>query len=279
MPLTPQFKDLTKTDRRKQWKLLKSKHSSAISKAKLDFDLKLGSALDKYQIQVDKLTQLAATTELNSNQIEPVLVTTRPLKTIVDSYHDKVKTLPDPAKKELTGLLAAIDADIHSWGQLAVTLQSATPSGPTNAQKAAAHALQIPLDNIRSMALTVVTRGERAKVSYEKGTPNPRPGAAALAGHMVETARLAGPSAHELANAATQVVAGSNYELLKKRATAVAGLVQRFRDAAHEFRTAWDFNSDVNTISADFDAQALKSNYDQIIEYCDGVLALIHKLP
>ena len=131
------------------------------------------------------------------------------------------------------------------------------------------------------MALMIVTRGERAKVSYEKSTPKPRPAAAALASHMVEAARLAGPSAHEAANAATQVVAGSNYELLKKRATAAAGLIQRFRDAAHEFHTAWnmDLDVDVFTVSSETDAAALNSNYAQIIEYCEGALALIHKLP
>jgi hypothetical protein len=273
------FKLLTKTDRRKQWKLLKSKHSKAISAAKLDFDLKLGPALDKYQTQVDKLTKLAATTELHTNQIQPVLLTVKPLKQIVASYRDKVKTLSEPAKKELTALLKAIDADGVAWTELAQALHSQRPTGPTAAQKAAANGVVITLDNLRSIAATIVTRGERARVSYAKAKPNPRPEAAALVSKLVEAARLAGPAAYELANAATQVAAGSNYALFKTQAKAAARLIQGLRKAAEAFHTAWNMDLDVHTVTNDTDALALKGNYDQIISDCDYVLKLIGKLP
>ena len=279
MPINASFKELTKTDRRKQWKDLKTKHSKAIAKAKLDFDLKLGPALDKYQTQVDKLAKLAATVELNSNQIEPVMNTLGPLETIVASYHDKVKTLDEPAKKELTALLTAIDTDGREWKQLAASLWSQMPTAPTDAQKVAARAFNVPTQNIRLMAVTIVTRGERATAFYTNNKPTARTAAAALASNMVAAARLVGPSAHELGDAASQVVAGSNYELFKTRAKAALGLLQRFKAAAEAFHAKWNIALDDMTIASDTDAVALNGNYQQIVADCDHLIGLIAKLP
>ena len=279
MPLPASFSQLTKNDRRKQWKLLKSKHSKAISQAKLDFDLKLGPALDKYQTQVDKLIKLSAKTELHTNQIQPVLDTFTPLKTIVTSYRSKLTPLSEPAKKELTALLKAIEADGDSWTKLAVALQSQKPTAPTDAQKQAAAGLVITLDSIRSSALTIVTRGERATAMYKGANPQPRPVAAGLASQLVEAARLAGPAAHELANAAEQTAKGSNYELFKTRAKATARLLKRFRDAEQKFYDAWNITLDDHTVSSEADAIALKGNYEQIISDNDYALKLIGKLP
>ena len=279
MPLPSNFKDLTKIDRRKQWKLLKTKHSKAISAAKLDFDQKFGPALDKFQAQVDKLTKLAATTNLNTNQIQPVLDTLKPLKTIAASYQSKAAALGDPAKKELTALLKAIQSDATSWEALAVALMSQMPAAATNAEAQAATELVHYLDEVRKMAHTYVTRGERAVVAYQTQPGNPRPEAAALASRVVEAARTAGPSAYEAANAAENVSGGTNYPLFKARATAAAPLILRLRKAADTFMAGWDFDAAVMTISGDVDAMAMKGNYEQLKQYCDSALKLIKKLP
>jgi hypothetical protein len=214
-------------------------------------------------------------------QVQPVLDTLEPLKKIIPTYRDAVKALEDPARKELTALLAAITDDIQSWEQLAVNTMGTTPQGTTDVQKAAASAVTLTLDSIRSMCLTMITRGPRAKASYENNKPKARPKAAALAGHLVESARLAGSAAHELANAASQVSAGKNYELFKARAKAAEGLFQNARDASQQFHDKWDMNLDASefTNSADVDAKALKENYDQMVSDLDHALALLRKLP
>ncbi len=280
MPPTSNYRQLMQTDRRKQWKDLKAKHSKAITKAKVNFDLKLGPALDKYQTQVDKLTKLSATTELSSMQVDPVYTASKALKTIVDSYHDKVKLLDEPARKELAALLTAIDNDCLSWEKLAVNTMGTLAKGTTDAQKKAAAGLQIPLDNIRAMSLTLVTRGERAHTFYLEFPQGPRKEAAELTSHVVEAARLAGPAAHELANAAGQVIAGSNYELFKTRAEAASHLVRRLRDAIHAFDAGWAFGATpVMTMAGDTDAMALHGNHNQTVSDCDDVLNKIAHLP
>jgi hypothetical protein len=275
------FRQLLKTDRRKQWKLLKDKHAKAITKAKVNFDEKLGPALDKYQTQVDKLTRLSATAELTSTAVDPVFQASRTLKPIVDSYQGKVKLLDDPARKELAALLTAIDNDCISWAKLAVNTMGSVPTGTTDAQKNAARAVDNPLVQVRAMALTLVTRGERAQVAYMKDPPRPRPNAARLAGHVTEAARLAGPAAFETLNAARQVVAGSNYPLFKTRAEAAIHLIQQLRTALNEFEAKWDINLDsaVMTNTSNVDAAALHGNYDQAMQYVNDALTKLARLP
>ena len=43
------------TDRRKEWKALKTKHAAAIKASKVDFDANLGKALDAFETQVKKM--------------------------------------------------------------------------------------------------------------------------------------------------------------------------------------------------------------------------------
>jgi len=274
------FSELTKNDRRKQWKLLKTKHSQAIKAAKLDFDLKLGPALDKYQAEVDKLTKLAAKTNLDTYQVQPVLEKVWALRKIVPSYSAKVKTLADPAKKELAGLLQAIEADGDGWEVLASELRKQAPAEATKEERDAAEALLTPLDHVHKMSLTIIKHAQVVQPIFERGTPNPRPAAAALVSEFIEAARLAGAAAHQAANAGSQVTAGSNYELFKSRAQALTGSVKRLRAVAQAFHDGWDMNADVMTMAPQIiDAVALNSNYEQIIEYCDGTLKRIAALP
>jgi len=277
MPMPAKFADLTKVDRRKQWKGVKEKHSKTIKAAKLDFDQKLGPALDKYQTQVEKIVALSAKGEINTVQVQPVLEAAQGLEKIVESYTGMVKKLEEPAKKELGGVLAAIEGDIDSWKELAVATSGTPAKGTTDVQKAAAHEVMGILDNIRSMCLTIVTRGPRAKAMYEK---EKRPLGAKLTSQLVEAARLAGSASHELANAAQQVVAGSNYELFKARAKAAGPLIQKALDAENEFMAKWNINLDEHVIAGrDVDASALKGNYDQIKQDFANAVALLNKLP
>jgi hypothetical protein len=279
MPPLSEFKLLIKNDRRKQWKLLKTKHKAALAKAKLNFDLKFGPALDKHTANVGKLAQLAGKRELRDADIQPVFESASAMQKIVTAYQTKVQALPDPARKELLAFLKAIDADRQGWRELVLSLQSETSPAPTDAQRAAAQALVIPLDNIRSMSLTLVTRGQRATEAYRVNQPAPRPGAAVLVSAVVEAARLAGPAAHELATAADTAAGGKNYKFFKERAKAAVPVITRLRKAAANFDKNWDMNSDVMTISINVDAQAVRQNFLQTAEYCDDVLAKVGKLP
>jgi hypothetical protein len=204
-----------------------------------------------------------------------------PLTKITASYHDKVKALDDPAKKELAALLTAVEADGRSWGQLAVSLMGSPSKGPTPAQKSAVSAMVTPLDNLRSQTLSLATRGERAQATYKNNKPKTRTAAAALAGNVVAAAKLAGPGAHELANLSAQVSAGSNYELFKTRAHALLVQVQSLRQAIQAFEDKWDMNleADQFTITADVDAASLHGSYHQTIELCDAVIKGIAQLP
>ena len=277
MPIPGKYANLTKTDRRKQWKGLKDKHSKAISKAKLDFDQKLGPALDKYQTQVDKLTQAAAKTEVTSTMVQPILDTTAPLKKTVPAYKDSVKKLDDPAKKEMSDLLTAIDHDVISWEELVLATMGTISKGTTDEQKKAAHSVITILDNIRSMCLMIITRGPRAVEAYKK--ENKRPLGISLASAMVESARSAGSASHELANAAQQVVAGTNYELFKARAKAADTLIQKSLDAAGAYKAKWKISLPDFINIGDTDAKVLESNFVQIESDFTAAITLLHKLP
>ena len=280
--MSPQssFSQLTKNDRRKQWKLLKTKHSQVIKAAKLDFDLKLGPALDKYQAEVDKLTKLAAKTNLDTNQVQPVLETVWALRKIVPTYSAKVKTLADPAKKELAGLLQAIEADGEGWEMLASALRKQMPAAATKDERDAAEALLAPLDHVHGISQTIIKHGQVVQPIFVRGNPNPRPKAAALVSEFIEAARLAGAAAHQAANAASQVTAGSNYELFKSRAQALTGSLKRLRAVAQAFHDGWNMDADVMTMAPNIiDAVALNGNYLQILEYCDAALKRIAMLP
>jgi hypothetical protein len=277
------FRQLADNDRRRQWKLLKTKHKTAIAAAKLDLDLKFGTALDKHQARIEKLNTLSKKRELRDADLQPVFESATAMKPTVTAYRAKVKTLPDPAKKELNAFLKSIDEDRQGWEQLVLSLSSNAGVKPTPEQQAAAQPLVVTLDSLRQQCLTLATRGKRATAAFLAAKP-PRPGAAAKASAVTEAARLAGPNAYEVATAADQVLRGSNYELFKKRAQAIAPLLKRLRKATDEFSAAYAIHADsklenITKLATDTDVSAIKGNFEQTISLCDYALDCISKLP
>ncbi len=202
------------------------------------------------------------------------------LRKIVPTYSSKVKTLADPAKKELAGLLQAIEADGEGLEVLASELRKQVPAAATKDERDAAQALLTPLDNVHKISQTVIKHGLVVQPIFARGNPSPRPKAAALVSEFIEAARLAGAAAHQAANAASQVTAGSNFELFKSRAQALTGSLKRLRAVAQAFHDGWDMDADVMTMAPNvISAVALNGNYAQIIEYCDGTLKRIAMLP
>jgi len=277
MPLPDQYKALSKTNRRQQWKDLKNKHSKLIAKAKVDFDLKFGPTLDKYQVQVDLFNKQIAGHDVTPALVQPVLAAATAVKKIADSYRDKLKTVEDPAKKDMTAFLTALEADRHSWEKLADSTKGAVPQPVSLAQQRAALELVKPLDQVRATTLTIVTHGQRAKQAYEKAVPA-RKGAAALVGSLVTAASLTSPAAHELTLVASHVAGGRNYELLKHRASATAVQLQHLREAAKAFETHWDSDSNPSTLLQNADVIALHEGYDKLVAELDEALEHIHKL-
>lgn len=272
-----QIQFLVKTDRRQQWKDLKTRHKAAIAKAKLDFDLKLGPALDKYQTQVDKIESIVKTAELQSYQVQPVMDAAAPLDKIIKSYQEKVKLLDEPAKKELTTLLKSIDADCSQW--LKFVLSSPSGLGATAAQKAAADTLCTDLHQIKGFALTAVTRGARAEARYKAAKPTPNTAAATLTGQLVTSARIAGPLANTLTDQCGEAAGGKNYPLFKSQAVVAAVAIKRFQKASAAFHKAWGEDNDGIAVTDDTDARTLQNMHVSINEILTRVLSNIAKLP
>ena len=271
-----QIQLLIKTDRRQQWKDLKTRHKAAIAKAKLDFDLKLGPALDKYQVQVDKVENIAKTAELQSYQVQAVMDAAAPLDKIIKSYQDKVKLLEEPARKELSALLKTIDADCALW--LKYVLSSPTSLGATASQKAAAGALCTDLSQIRGFAEITTTRGPRAQARYEAAKPVPNKAAAALASQLVAAARIAGPLAHKLTDQCGGAAEGKNYPLFKAQAEAAGLAIKRFQKASAAFHDAWGDADHGVTWTSDVDASALQNLHKSMNGLLTRLLSNIGKL-
>src|SRR4051794_9199488 len=77
MPKSPILARLVKTDRRKEWVALKARHKAAIAAKKLDFNAKLGPALDKYQLAVAAVTKFFVAEKLNQPAVQKVLYAAR----------------------------------------------------------------------------------------------------------------------------------------------------------------------------------------------------------
>jgi hypothetical protein len=273
------FEQLVKTDRRKQWKGLKEKYKEAIKKSKVDFDQKLGPGLDKYQAQVEKVTSLAGKGRLNTVQVQPVYLAAVALKPIASSYVSLVGKLEEPAKKDMGALLAAIQADILSWEELAKkTAEQPASGGATEAEKKAVGATMEALQNTRNKCLGLVTRGPGA-VAFYAGAKRAKAGAMASA--IVESARSAGSAAHELVNAAEVVRnKGTNYDLFKTRAKAASVLIQKVITAVDAFHAKWENDvEDTTMASENVGAASLNAAKAQMdVDFVKAVAA-IGKLP
>jgi hypothetical protein len=130
---------------------LKARHKAAIAAKKLDFNAKLGPALDKYQLAVAAVTKFFVAEKLNQPAVQKALYAARALEPIAQNYLGRVKGLGDPAEKELTAFLKAIVADSAGWEQVADLFdQDNTDNAVSARQLAGVKALYGPLDRLSS---------------------------------------------------------------------------------------------------------------------------------
>ena len=137
MPYLPKVGKLVKSDRRREWQALKTKHSRAITAGRVKFDAKLGETLDKYQAQVAAINKQFAMQLVSVAAIAKLLTYSRPLRVLAESYQDRVKGLGGPAEKELTTFLSAVQADCRSWEEVSDMFEEETSHIVTAAQRKA----------------------------------------------------------------------------------------------------------------------------------------------
>lgn len=150
MPKSPIIARLVKSDRRKEWQALKSKHKQALAASKIDFNARLGPALDKYQLAVAAVTKLFVAEKVNQPAVQKALYAARQLEPIAQTYLGRVKGLSGPAEKDLTAFLKAVVTDCGGWEQVAVLFDQGDTPAMSAGQLAAVKALYGPLDRLSS---------------------------------------------------------------------------------------------------------------------------------
>lgn len=118
------------TDRRKEWKALKTKHAAALKASKVDFDAKLGPSIDTFETQVKKMATEGYGVKSTTQSWTTVGTAATKLLAVVNTYQGKVAALPAPAKQDLKEFLEALEADGTLWVTAA---QNPTPTeaGPS----------------------------------------------------------------------------------------------------------------------------------------------------
>jgi hypothetical protein len=116
-----------KTNRRKEWKALKTTHAAALKASKVDFDAKLGAAIDKFELQVTKMAAEEFGKKSDTQDWVKVGAAATQLTAIVKPYKTKVSNLPVPTKTAMTTFLKALEDDAEMWSEAA--------KAPTTLQK------------------------------------------------------------------------------------------------------------------------------------------------
>ncbi len=180
------------TDRRHEWKALKTRHAAAIKASKINFDAGLGPALDKFETLIKKVAAAGYGDTATLQDLEKVSVAGLDAKKVADSYKTKAAGLTDPAKKELIAFLAEIDADATLWSD--ATLSMPVPNA--NWHAADWEAYRELADHLK----IVVDRGARAEMYF---TGN----AAYATNHDLQAAHQLWQTMYHAASAAQPVAA------------------------------------------------------------------------
>ena len=307
MPYLPVVGTLVKSDRRSQWSVLKSKHSKAISTKKIDFDGKLGPALDKFQVQVKAVDKLFAAEQVSQPAIQKLLTTSRPLRGIADYYLDKVKGLGNPAEKELTAFLKAVNGDCLGWEQVLDMLEETISARVSPAQMAAMKELYGLLDALSGQLINL-NRSVPAAVTEMKSAPKKMEMPPKYTGPLSEKAwrQSLGAKAEAIVASAAQLDvrrsavqkelaplltasikfnAHSDYQTFKDRARTVsAGTLTAFQQQAGsfaalqndpEFKSQLGFLKGLPTI--DFRRASISAG--QARDYADELIKRIQQMP
>ena len=109
---------LVKSDRRKEWKALKTKHAAALKTKGVKFQAGFGTALDNYAKPLATVSALFAAEKLSRPALQKVIAAAHPLEAIAVNYLSNLKGLGGPAEKELSAFLKAVAADCQGWDQV-----------------------------------------------------------------------------------------------------------------------------------------------------------------
>ena len=112
MPGSP-FKSRPKSDRRKEWKALKTKNEKALTKQKIKVEIGLGKELDNLQKQIDTVLALDDKS-LTKKALDPVVTAATKVQASINKLRPKVTAFND-----LTTFLVAVEKDIKWWNKAA----------------------------------------------------------------------------------------------------------------------------------------------------------------
>jgi hypothetical protein len=179
MPSVPLIGKLTKSDRRNEWKTLKTRHDPALAAKRVKFDAGFGKALDNYQAPVKIVTKLFLDEKLSRKDLQKVVGAARSLEPLARSYVDRVKGVGGPAEKELTAFLKAVIADCEGWEKVLDMFED-TGLKAGAPQQAAVKELYGLLDRLLSQAENLgksldSARAELAKVHTHATKPTLKP--------------------------------------------------------------------------------------------------------
>lgn len=107
----------TRSDRRRSWKAAKDKHSSVIRAQKITFKSDLGPIVDKMYDWFNKPLRTPSMMEQEENEKQAKKYAEQAAP-VVHDYLEKIKALPDPAKRELKAELDLIHADLEKIRRL-----------------------------------------------------------------------------------------------------------------------------------------------------------------
>jgi len=268
---------LVQVDHRRHWKDLKTKHAVAIKAAGLNFEQKLGPSLDKYETQIEALKRSANKGELTNAQIGPIKLLAAPLGRIAEGYVEQVKKLPDPAKKELLGLLTAIEADCKGWEHLVLPAAAAEM---TEAQKEATKIITHQLAKLGDTWANNILKRLPSTLGYYEANTVKYPHAPAIINDLLQKGRATAPQARELSKMGALAEQGQNYPLFKSRAKAMLVGLKAYHDAAKEYHDAYAKSAQNGGIKTDkfIDSHALFGYCGDTIDYCNDIIEAINKL-
>jgi hypothetical protein len=118
MPNWPSLYKKT-TDRRKEWVALKKAHAANLKASKVDFDAKLGAAIDKFEVQVKKMATEDYGKKSTAKSWAAVATAASQLASVVHTYQGKLAALPGATKTQLGAFLKALAADADLWSTAA----------------------------------------------------------------------------------------------------------------------------------------------------------------
>lgn len=109
------LKDLVKSDRRKEWQSLKSKHGKELKAKKVDFESKFGAGLDRYDAAIGPMRKLFERGEDSKAAAEKVCAAARPLRNVAEAYRAKVKGLGGTLERDMTRYLREVELECDDW--------------------------------------------------------------------------------------------------------------------------------------------------------------------